>query len=99
MLNKLALSMCAIVLGTVTLPALAQTPQPPLAFTVCEGEYENQCQQPHDAYTYCGTINGWAQQACKIQNSQEVAKYQLIPLSSKSGNKCGYGLFRVICVR
>jgi hypothetical protein len=99
MFAKLALSTGIVVL-VVVLPALAQAPQispQQTTFSVCEGEYERNCPD-HDAFTYCGTINGWAVQACKIQNSREPPKFQLIKLQDRSGNKCGYALWRVICV-
>jgi hypothetical protein len=99
MFGKLALS-TYIVASLIVLPAVAQAPgtlsQAP-TFSVCEGEYERNCPN-HDAYTYCGTITGWAEQACKIQNSPEPAKYRLIKLQDRSGNRCGYALWRVMCV-
>ncbi|MCA1536166.1 hypothetical protein I6F21_26910 [Bradyrhizobium sp. NBAIM03] len=59
--------------GSGTPPTSSQ----PTSFSVREGEYERSCPD-HDAFTYCGTINGWAEQACKIQNSRELPKYRLI---------------------
>ncbi len=99
MFGKLIPSICIIASFLVS-PASAQTPPPssqPTTFSVCEGEYERSCPD-HEAFTYCGTINGWAEQACKIQNSRELPKYRLIKLQDRPGNKCGYGLWKVICV-
>jgi hypothetical protein len=100
MFGKLALSTCTVAL-VVAWPALAQAPQtsrPGTTFSVCEGEYERECREDHDAYTYCGTIRGWAEQACKIQNSPEPPKYQLIKMNDRAGNRCGYAIWRVICI-
>ncbi|MBH5396324.1 hypothetical protein HZZ13_00620 [Bradyrhizobium sp. CNPSo 4010] len=99
MFRELTLSSC-IVASAVVLPAQAQAPpisSQPTIFSVCEGEFERNCPD-HDAFTYCGTINGWAEQACKIQNSREPPKYRLIKLQDRSGNKCGYAQWKVICV-
>ena len=63
-------------------------------FNVCEGEYETRC-PPHEAYTYCGTIASWAANACK--SAGMTGTPSVIELQSRGGNKCGYGLFRVIC--
>ena len=76
-------------------PSISSTPQQ--SFTVCEGEYERNCPGPHEAYTYCGTINAWAQQSCRDQKSSGSPRYRLIQLNSVSGNKCGYGMYKVLC--
>jgi hypothetical protein len=98
--SKLAL-WTIIFASAIILPAVAQAPNisPQQGITVCEGEYEARCPSapPHEAYTYCGTINAWAQQACRVHNSPEPSRYRLIPLASTDGNKCGYGVWKVIC--
>jgi hypothetical protein len=99
MLRTVTLLTAAI--ASVTPLSTVKAQQPVETFTVCEGEFPERCptSPQHEAFTPCGTINGWAQQACRIQNSPEVPKYQLVPLLSVSGNRCGYGIFKVICVR
>jgi hypothetical protein len=98
--DKLVVLALVFVLSTC-LASSAQTPSisptPQQSFTVCEGEYERNCPGTHEAYTYCGTINAWAQQACRDQKSFGSPRYRLIQLNSIPGNKCGYGVYKVLC--
>jgi hypothetical protein len=93
-LNKLVLAFGSLVLvlcdGYPTAIALAGEQ----SFNVCEGEYQERC-PPHEGYAYCGTINDWAARTCRSLGSSEAPV--VVKLSDHSGNKCGYGLFRVIC--
>jgi hypothetical protein len=96
MRNTLNRSIFVVISFAIAMPmARAQSSQ---SLLVCEGEIESNCDHRHEAFTPCGSINNWAVQACKIQGSPEQPKYQLVPVGSYGGNKCGYGLFKVICV-
>jgi hypothetical protein len=72
------------------------TPPPPQEAKVitekyrwCLGEYERAC-HPHDKYDYCGVDpRNWANTHCD--------SYKLVPVTSYSGNKCGYAIIDVFC--
>jgi hypothetical protein len=71
-------------------------------YLICDGEFESGCpsQPSHSIYLKCGeSVKDWAESACKVQNSNEPAKYALVRTSNKSGNKCGYGTYTVTCIR
>jgi hypothetical protein len=63
-------------------------------FSVCEGEYERRC-PPHEGYTYCGTIDGFATNLC--QQSGATGDFTKVKLTDIGGNKCGYAMWRVTC--
>jgi hypothetical protein len=59
------------------------------SFRVCTGEYESAC-DPHDSYLYCYVdLNAWAKARCD--------RFKIQKLNERGGNKCGYGLFEVLC--
>jgi hypothetical protein len=90
MLGKFALSTFLIASVIGVFPANAQT------YRVCEADSEGPC-PPHQVYTGCGSIAGWAQNACKVQGSSDPAKYTLVKISDSPGGQCGYALFEVTC--
>ncbi|MFK4616731.1 hypothetical protein [Bradyrhizobium diazoefficiens] len=58
-------------------------------YRICTGEYERAC-QPHDVYLYCAVPpESWARERC--------ATYSIMQLNNYGGNKCGYGLYEVLC--
>jgi hypothetical protein len=68
-------------------------------YNVCEGEYVepekgNRC-QPYEAYTYCGTLNSWATNACKQAGGS--GEFGAQKLRDVLGNKCGYANWRITC--
>jgi hypothetical protein len=75
-------------------PQIATTAPPASApitrqYRICTGEYERAC-QPHDVYLYCNVPpESWARERC--------ATYSITPLNNYGGNKCGYGLYDVLC--
>lgn len=75
-------------------PAQIFTSTPPkeivVSYTVCSGEYERNCNFPHQGYVYCYVDPGtWAKDLC---TSLTVAN-----LGSYGGNKCGYTRYEVLC--
>ncbi|MER9495678.1 hypothetical protein [Mesorhizobium sp. M0006] len=81
-------------------PKAEDPPKPPsttttVTYQVCTGEYERNCGGPHSAYLYCDvSVEAWAAKQCQslAGEVQAVAK-----VSVHGGNKCGYGMFTVIC--
>jgi len=89
MLSKLTFSAVVIVVVGV-LPASAQT------YTVCETDDPGGC-KPHQVATGCGSIDSWAQSACKVRGSDQPAKYTLVKIGDSPGGQCGHALFQVTC--
>ncbi len=90
MLSKVTLStfVIASIVGILILPASA--------VTVCEFDSEAGC-APHQAHTGCGSIESWAQSACKVHGSNDPAKYTLVKIGDRPGGQCGYAMFEVTC--
>jgi hypothetical protein len=77
----------------LNLPRLV-TATPPneivVSYTVCSGEYERNCNFPHESYLYCYVDPAsWAKNVC--------TSFTVHQLSSYGGNKCGYTRYEVLC--
>jgi hypothetical protein len=75
-------------------PARLVTSTPPkeivVSYTVCSGEYERNCNFPHESYLYCYVDPAsWAKNVC--------SSYTITQLGSYGGNKCGYTRYEVLC--
>ena len=75
-------------------PARLVTATPPkeivVSYTVCSGEYERNCNFPHDKYVYCYVDPAsWAKDVC--------TRFTTTQLGSYGGNKCGYTRYEVLC--
>jgi len=68
-------------------------PTVPAQYRVCTGEYERHCNFAHDVYVYCYTdLGNWAK-------GQGCIKTSISKVDEHDGNKCGYGLFSISCLK
>lgn len=85
----------------LTIGGLATAPAANITVKVCTGENPNKCPVPAQSYFGCGTSeDAAATRICTITRNgkKEVLPYQVIPLGTKSGGRCGYHWFNVICI-
>jgi hypothetical protein len=67
-------------------------------FVVCSGQFRANCQAAHDVFLPCGgDVHAWAKDSCKLVGSSDEPKYLMARTHQKSGNACGYEIWRITC--
>jgi hypothetical protein len=87
------LGIFVVAIGSAVWKTSVELTPPSVTYTVCSGEFEQNCGAPHDVFLQCGgpSINAWVDGTCdKILSSTRIVY--------KDGNKCGYSVMKYTCV-
>lgn len=77
----------------ILLPVNQKTQRMQVSFDICEGEKRERCPASH-VYSDCYRVNSKADELCRsVDRKLNLAKQ----ISSASGNRCGYSMWKVIC--
>jgi hypothetical protein len=88
---RLALSTFAIACALVTGAATAQT------YNLCVSQQPSFCPPGYDKWIGCQDAGAWANAACKVQGSNEPAKYTSVVGPGGGGGQCGYRGVTITC--